>query len=103
MPGRLTLLLMMLPLALAATPARAGLETWTFTTDVKTFSCRELLALEEARQNLALTYFSGFVDGQRNRVQFDSNARGQVIEKVMEQCRRDGAGSVLDAFLRLTP
>jgi hypothetical protein len=102
MPVRLALVLVV-TVALAGAPARAGIEPWILTADVKTYSCRELLALDEPRQNLALTYFSGYVDGQRSLVQFDLKAKGAVIEKVMEHCRGDAAGSVLEAFLRLTP
>jgi HdeA/HdeB family len=89
--------------ALAAIPARAGIEPPIFTTNLTTYSCRELLALEEARQNLALMYFGGYVDGQKSAVQLDAKAKGDVIDKVMEHCRRDAAASVLEAFRRFTP
>jgi hypothetical protein len=95
-------LVLVVTVALAAAPAGAGIEPW-MTADVKTFSCRELLALDEARQNLAFTYFAGYVDGQRNQVRFDANAKGLVIQKVMDHCRSDAGASVLEAFLRFTP
>jgi HdeA/HdeB family len=102
MPGRLSLGLAV-TLVLAAAPAHTGMESLIVTADVKTYSCRELLALEEPRRNLALTYFSGYVDGQRSLDRLDIQAKSMVIEKVLEHCRGDAAGSVLEAFRRFTP
>jgi hypothetical protein len=96
-------LVLLVAVALAPMPARAGIEPPIFTTNVPTYSCRELLALEEPRQSLAFMYFTGYVDGQKSAVHLDAKAKGEVIDKVLDHCRHDAAASVLEAFRRFTP
>jgi hypothetical protein len=102
MPRRLSLVLVV-TVALGVAAARAGIEPGIIRADLKTYSCRELLTLEEPRRNLVVTYFSGYMDGQRNAGEFDVKAKSDVIDKVLEHCRGNAAGSVLEAFRRLTP
>jgi hypothetical protein len=99
---RLRLILVMTA-ALWAAPARAGMEHPEFTADVKAYSCRELLALDEARENLALAYLSGYADGQRQVVRFDRKLKAEAIIRVLEHCRTSPESSVLEAFLNVTP
>jgi len=88
---------------LTAGPARAGLEFPDFAAEVKTYSCRELMGLDESRQNIALIYLIGYLDGQRNVERYESRLKATAAIRVLEHCRTDAATSVLEVLRSATP
>ena len=83
---------------LHATPAAAGIDPLPPRTEIGTFRCRELLALQPATQERALIYLAGVSDGRRRVAVFDAEATGGAVERVLTNCRAAPALTVIDAF-----
>jgi len=80
-----------------ATPVAAGLELPPPIV-METFTCRELLAMEDKLQERAIIYMGGVTDGRRQATVLDRVAFGNAIERMLALCRATPDRSALEAF-----
>jgi hypothetical protein len=66
--------------ALDPSTTHAGLEAMPTRIDVDQLRCAELLALPPDRQERALVYLTGIVDGRRHAATFDASRAGAAVE-----------------------
>ena len=95
-----TVLAWTLTLALVqASPALAGLEQMPTRLDLERFTCRDLMELPSERQERALVYLTGVVDGRRRATVFDAVSAGATIDRLLATCRATPTLIVLDALI----
>jgi hypothetical protein len=85
--------------ALQPSTASAGLETMPTRIEVEKFTCGDLLALPADRQERALIYFTGVVDGRRQATAFDAVVAGAAIDRLLAACRTTPTLVVRDALI----
>ena len=89
--------------ALPVSIAWAGLDAMPTRIDLGKFTCGDLLGLEAERQERALVYLTGVMDGRRRTTGFDAEIAGKAIERLLTACRATPSLIVLDAFMAAWP
>jgi HdeA/HdeB family len=93
------LILAALPVSMAA----AGLDAMPTRIDLARFTCADLLGLDAARQERALVYLTGVMDGRRRTAGFDAEVAGKAIDRLLGVCRATPSVIVVDAFTAAWP
>ncbi|HYS15665.1 MAG TPA: HdeA/HdeB family chaperone [Candidatus Binatia bacterium] len=62
--------------------------------------CAEFQSLSGERQERALIYFNGYVDGIRRLTTWDERAAGELVDRALGYCKADPSETVLSAFTR---
>lgn len=83
--------------------ASAGLDAMPTRIDLGRFTCRDLLALDAERQERALVYLTGVMDGRRRTAGFDAEIAGKAIDRLLTACRATPSLIVLDTFMAAWP
>jgi hypothetical protein len=78
--------------------ASAGLDAMPTRIDFARFTCRDLLGLEADRQERALVYLTGVVDGRRRAAGFDAEVAGKAIDRLLASCKATPSLVVVDAL-----
>jgi HdeA/HdeB family len=68
--------------------------------DIDKLTCAELLASPSDRMDGILIYFDGFVNGMGNRTIWDERVEGEVINRVVAECKASPASLLLSVFTR---
>lgn len=68
--------------------------------DIDKLTCAELLASSSDRMDGILIYFDGYVNGMSKRTVWDERVEGEVINRVMAECRATPASLLLSVFTR---
>ena len=89
--------------AIPASTVSAGLDAMPTRIDFSRFTCAELLALDAGRQERALVYLTGVMDGRRRTAGFDAEVAGKAIERLLTSCRATPSLVVMDAFVAAWP
>jgi hypothetical protein len=89
--------------AIPATTVSAGLDAMPTRLDFAKFTCGELLDLDPARQDRALVYLTGVMDGRRRTAGFDAEVAGKAIDRLLTACRATRSLVVVDAFMAAWP
>ena len=84
--------------ALQPSATRAGMESMPTRIEAERFTCAELLALPSERQERALIYLTGVVDGRRQAAEFDATVAGAAIDQLVAACRTTPTLVVLDVL-----
>ena len=93
-------------LIVAAMPvamASAGLDAMPTRIDLGRFTCADLLGLDAERQERALVYLTGVMDGRRRTTGFDAEIAGPAIDRLLTACRTTPSLIVVDAFMAAWP
>jgi HdeA/HdeB family len=91
-----------LMLAIGASPAAAGIEAMPRRLDLERLTCGDLMALSPDRQERALIYLTGVVDGRRRVSEFDAVVAGAALDRVVAACRATPSLIVLDTLMAAT-
>jgi len=83
--------------------ASAGMEAMPTRLDLARFTCRELLALPADKQERALVYLTGVVDGRRRAAAFDAEIAGKAIDRLFTTCRATPSLVAVDALIAVGP
>ncbi|HEY7518860.1 MAG TPA: HdeA/HdeB family chaperone [Methylomirabilota bacterium] len=100
---RAVLACVLLLVAIPISPASAGLDAMPTRLDFSRFTCAELLGLEAGRQERALIYLTGVMDGRRRTAGFDAEVAGKAIDRLLTSCRAQPSLVVMDAFVAAWP
>lgn len=71
--------------------------------DLDRFTCGELLGLDAERQERALVYLTGVMDGRRRTTGFDAEIAGHAIDRLLTACRATPSLIAVDAFMAAWP
>ena len=83
--------------------ASGGMDAMPTRIDFTAFTCRDLLALPADRQDLALIYLTGVVDGRRQATRFDAEVAGKAIDRLLSNCRATPSLVAVDALIAAWP
>ena len=83
---------------LQPSPSWAGLEAMPTRIEVEQLTCADLLALTPERQERALVYLTGVVDGRRGAKAFDAVRAGAAIDRLLAECRTAPGRRVLEGL-----
>jgi hypothetical protein len=89
--------------ALQVAPASAGMEAMPTRIELAKFTCRDLLGLDADRQERALVYLTGVVDGRRRASGFDAVVAGKAIDRLLRDCRATPSLVAVDALTAAWP
>ena len=68
--------------------------------EIDKLTCGEVLASPGEVVDRLLIYFDGYVNGLSNRTTWDERVEGEVINRVMVECRASPATTLLGVFIR---
>jgi HdeA/HdeB family len=63
-------------------------------------TCGEIFALPSPDVDKFLIYFDGFVNGMNNRTTWDERIEGEMINRVVAECKASPTASILGVFIR---
>jgi HdeA/HdeB family len=63
-------------------------------------TCGEMLALPSQELDRLLIYFDGYVNGMSKRTTWDERIEGEMINRVMAECKTSPASFLLGVFTR---
>ena len=89
--------------AIPVSTVSAGLDAMPTRLDFSQFTCADLLGLDAGRQERALVYLTGVMDGRRRTAGFDAEVAGKAIERLLTACRAKPSLVVMDAFIAAWP
>jgi hypothetical protein len=89
--------------AMLVSTASAGLDAMPTRIEFARFTCGDLLGLDAERQERALVYLTGVMDGRRRAAGFDAELAGKAIERLLTMCRVTPSLVVVDAFIAAWP
>jgi len=93
------LILVAIPVSLAS----GGLDAMPTRIDLGRFTCGDLLGLDPQRQERALVYLTGVMDGRRRTTGFDAEIAGKAIDRLLTACRATPSLVAVDAFMAAWP
>lgn len=67
---------------------------------IDTMTCGEMLALPSQESDRLLIYFDGYVNGASHRTTWDERIEGEVINRVVAECKASPSASLLGVFMR---
>jgi hypothetical protein len=85
-----------------ASPVAAGIEAMPTRLDLERLTCGDLMALPSDRQERALIYLTGVVDGRRRAAEFDAVVAGAALDRLLAACRATPSLAVLDSLMAAT-
>jgi HdeA/HdeB family len=68
--------------------------------EIDKLTCGEMLAAPSETVDRLLIYLDGYVNGMSNRTTWDERIEGEMINRVMAECKASPATSVLGVFIR---
>jgi len=93
-----------LVLAVFQVPAASGgMDAMPARIELARFTCRDLLGLDADRQERALVYLTGVVDGRRHAAGFDAEIAGKAIDRLLANCRATPSLVAVDALIAAWP
>ena len=100
---RAVLACVLLMAAIPVSTASAGLDAMPTRIDLGKFTCGDLLRLDADRQERALVYLAGVMDGRRRATGFDAEIAGKAIDRLLTACRATPSLVVMDALMAAWP
>jgi hypothetical protein len=100
---RTVLVCVLIMAAIPVSMTSAGLDAMPTRLDLARFTCADLLGLDAERQERALVYLTGVMDGRRHTPGFDAEIAGKAIERLLTACRAAPSLVVVDTFMAAWP